>query len=115
MAVVTSGYADLGHILPERLGLFPLPQVIKFIAESGSFAECYVCSEPLLNNIGNSKFGVMSWSCRCTVARKAHSACIFSKLCHGQPDCDMCHTPMSFAKASGNGQEVTIRVHSPDR
>eukprot|EP00752_Nemacystus_decipiens_P012357 g10954.t1 len=110
---------ELKHVQEMAQLLYGLPrepdaqsQVIKFIAESRSFAECYICSEPLLNNIRNSTFGVVSWSCRCVVARKAHSACIFSKICHGQPNCDMCHTPMSFAKTSGDGQEVTIRVHA---
>lgn len=71
--------------------------------------DCYICLEPLLNNIGTTKFGVVSWRCRCTVPQKAHSACVFSKICHMEASCDMCHSPMKFEKTRRKGSQATIR------
>lgn len=88
-------------------------QVAAFVAKADNFVklvgDCYICLEPLLNNIGTTKFGVVSWKCRCTVPQKAHSACVFSKICHGQAACDMCHSPMEFEKTRRKGTQATIR------
>lgn len=91
----------------------PSHQVAAFIAKSDNFVslvgDCYICMEPLLNNIGTTKFGVVSWRCRCTVPQKAHSACVFSKICHGRALCDMCQSPMEFEKTRRKGTQATIR------
>ena len=86
-----------------------------FLAKTENFAslvgDCYICMDPLLNNIGTTKFGVLSWNCRCSIPQKAHSACLFSKICHGQATCDMCHSPMLFEKTRRRGREATLRFH----
>ncbi|CAM9572020.1 unnamed protein product [Laminaria digitata] len=90
-------------------------KVAAFVEKNENLVElvgdCHICLEPLLNNIGTTKFGVLSWRCRCTVAQKAHSACVFSKFCHGQGKCDMCHSPMKFEKTTRRGLETTIHFH----
>ncbi|CAM9413106.1 unnamed protein product [Ectocarpus sp. 8 AP-2014] len=72
-------------------------KVAAFVAKNDNFVElvgdCYICLEPLLNNNGSTKFGVLNWRCRCRVPPKAHSGCVFSKMCHtgdGKGVCDMC-------------------------
>lgn len=98
-------------------------------------SNCHICQEALLNNINISRFGLISWSCGCAVPQKAHSACIFTQISRGQPDCAICRSPMSFAKnpfpegssdadeeakkeASANnrgrGLTMKIRYHSAD-
>ncbi|CAM9329485.1 unnamed protein product [Ectocarpus sp. 8 AP-2014] len=93
-------------------------KVAAFVAKNDNFVElvgdCYICLEPLLNNIGTTKFGVVSWRCRCTIPQKAHSACVFSKICHvanSQGTCDMCDSPMMFEKTRRKGTQATIRFH----
>eukprot|EP00752_Nemacystus_decipiens_P004796 g4364.t1 len=99
----------------EKSKLEDSEKVAAFVAKHDNFVElvgdCYICLEPLLNNIGTTKFGVVSWRCRCTVPQKAHSGCIFSKICHGQSLCDMCHSPMEFEKTRRKGSQATIRFH----
>lgn len=92
-------------------------QIAAFAAKYDNFVElvedCYICLEPLLNNIGTTKFGVVSWKCRCTVPQKAHSRCVFSKICHatnGQGKCDMCNSPMEFEKTTRKGTHAMIRL-----
>ena len=103
------------QLVPKHVPYFAF-QVDAFVAKNEDFAElvgaCNICLDPLLNNIGTTEFGVLSWHCcRCTVAQKADSVCVFSKLCHGQGTCDMCHSPMLFEKVRRRGLETTIRFH----
>lgn len=90
-------------------------QVAAFVVENENFADlvgdCYICLEPLLNNIGTTKFGVVSWKCRCTVPQKAHTGCLFSKisLAVGGARCDMCNSPIKFEKTVGGRSSATIR------
>ncbi|CBJ27752.1 hypothetical protein Esi_0084_0045 [Ectocarpus siliculosus] len=93
-------------------------KIAAFAEKHDNFVElvedCYICLEPLLNNIGTTKFGVVSWKCRCTVPQKAHSRCVFSKICHatnGQGKCDMCNSPMEFEKTTRKGTHAMIRFH----
>lgn len=90
-------------------------KVDAFLSKTENFVslvgDCYICMEPLLNNIGTTKFGVLSWKCRCSIPQTAHSACLFSKVCHGQATCDMCHSPMLFEKTRRKGREATLRFH----
>ncbi|CAM9202764.1 unnamed protein product [Ectocarpus sp. 12 AP-2014] len=93
-------------------------KIAAFAEKHDNFVElvedCYICLEPLLNNIGTTKFGVVSWKCRCTVPQKAHSRCVFSKICHatnGQGKCDMCKSPMEFEKTTRKGTHAMIRFH----
>ncbi|CAM9122361.1 unnamed protein product, partial [Ectocarpus sp. 4 AP-2014] len=93
-------------------------KIAAFAEKHDNFVElvedCYICLEPLLNNIGTTKFGVVSWRCRCTVPQKAHSRCVFSKICHatnGQGKCDMCKSPMEFEKTTRKGTHAMIRFH----
>lgn len=96
----------------EKAKLEDRKKVEAFVAENEDFAQlvedCYICMEPLLNNIGSTKFGVISWHCRCTIAQKAHSACIFSKVSRGQMKCDMCNSQMFFEKSRRKGWKATI-------
>lgn len=89
-------------------------KVAEFVEKTPELANlienCYICMEPLLNNIGTPKFGVLSWHCRCTVAQTAHSACLFPKICSGESKCDMCSSPMLFESPRGNRNEATIKV-----
>eukprot|EP00903_Cladosiphon_okamuranus_P018056 g16617.t1 len=91
-------------------------KVAAFIAKNKSFVDlvgdCYICLEPLLNNIGTTKFGVVSWKCRCTVPQKAHTGCLFSKISrqtNGQATCDMCSSPIKFERTLGGRSTATIR------
>ncbi|CAM9987945.1 unnamed protein product [Ectocarpus fasciculatus] len=102
----------------EKRKLEDSKKVAAFVAKNDNFVDlvgdCYICLEPLLNNIGTTKFGVVSWRCRCTVPQKAHSACVFSKICHvpnSQGTCDMCDSPMMFEKTRRKGTQATIRFH----
>lgn len=94
----------------------PFIQVDAFVARNENFVDlvgdCYICLDPLLNNIGTTKFGVVSWKCRCTVPRKTHTGCLFSKICRaprGKALCDMCQSPIQFEKTMRGKSTVTIR------
>lgn len=97
----------------EKRKLADKKKLAEFVSKTPELAglvdDCYICTEPLLNNIGTSEFGVVSWHCRCTVAQKAHSACLFSKICHGDDMCDMCSSPMRFASPRANRSGVMIQ------
>lgn len=96
----------------EKAKLEDRKKVEAFVAKNEDFVslveDCYICLEPLLNNIGTPKFGVISWHCRCTVAQKAHSACIFSKIYRGKAKCDMCSSPMMFENSRRRGSKATL-------
>lgn len=87
-------------------------KVDEFVAKTPDFAtlidDCYICMEPLLNNIGTTKFGVISWQCRCTVAQKAHASCLFSKICRSSK-CDMCNSPILFDSPRANRDAAQVR------
>ncbi|CAN0226288.1 unnamed protein product [Scytosiphon promiscuus] len=103
----------------EKTKLEDSQKVAAFVAKTDNFVDlvgdCYICLEPLLNNIGTTKFGVVSWKCRCTVPQKAHSGCVFSKICHGQSTCGMCDSPMEFEKTRRKGTQATIRFHRGEK
>lgn len=97
----------------EKSKLEDKQKVAEFVGKTPELADlvddCYICMEPLLNNIGTSKFGVLSWHCRCTVAQKAHSSCLLAKICRGDK-CDMCSSPMMFESPRGTRNEATIKL-----
>ncbi|CAM9897148.1 unnamed protein product [Ectocarpus fasciculatus] len=106
----------------EKTKLENSKKVAAFVAKNDNFVnlvgDCYFCLEPLLSNIGTTRFGVLSWRCRCTVPPKAHSGCVFSKICHAgdrQGVCDMCGSPMVFEKTRRKGTQATIRFHRDEK
>lgn len=77
--------ASVGSLsnLPERS-----KQVLRSISGLDTVLdECVICSEVLLSDIGTVSFGVMSYSCGCSLVRTLHVNCIFSMASLNCPQC----------------------------
>ena len=56
---------------------------------------CEICMNPLLENIGTASFGVISYTCECSVVRTIHLKCCMSTD-STYPKCAYCRTPITF-------------------
>lgn len=57
-----------------------------------------VCNERLLSGAGEDGYGVVSYSCSCTVHRMMHFKCVLSV---SGSRCPWCREPMMFGSSSG--------------
>lgn len=56
---------------------------------------CSICTDPLLQDIGKESFGVISYTCQCSVVRTIHLKCCMSSA-SVSPNCAYCRTPITF-------------------
>jgi len=69
-----------------------LVQMTKNVPNLVDLAEpCTICTDPLLQDIGKVSFGVISYSCKCTVVRTIHTKCWLSQE-GSVPKCAYCRT-----------------------
>jgi len=77
-----------------------LKKMVKEIPNLANLMEtCSLCMDPLLMDIGKESFGVISYSCECSVVRTIHMKCCVSSD-RQIPKCAYCRTHVTLVAPS---------------
>ena len=86
-----------------------LKKMVKEIPNLADLMEtCSLCMDPLLMDIGKESFGVISYSCECSVVRTVHMKCCVSSD-KRIPECAYCRTFVTLVAPSLVDGSATFR------